>query len=86
MELVLTIMVGTNEILIMQFGWQTSCQQEFEIETCHVTSWVSIFGNVCPSFSKSNFSSFLLLSETDEAERWHITTTHITTSLGWAKC
>ena len=23
----------------MQFGWQTICQQEFEIETCHVTSW-----------------------------------------------
>ena len=23
---------------------------------------------------------------TDQAERWHITTTHITTSLGWTKC
>ena len=25
-----------KKIPILQLGWQTSCQQEFEIETCHV--------------------------------------------------
>ena len=56
-----TIMVGTNVILIMQFGRQTSCQQEFEIETFHVTSWFLFLEMCAPRSAKvilAHFSSF----------------------------
>lgn len=73
-------MVWIKEILILQFSWQASCQQFFYIETCHLTSWLLL--KLCSSFRKTIFSSFLLLLETDQAEHWHVTTTHITTSFG----
>ena len=67
----------------MLFNWQTSCQQLFETETGHVTSWFLFLENCVP---QNIFSSFLLLLETDQVERWHVTTTHINASLVRAKC
>ena len=72
----------------MQFkvGKLTSCQQEFEIKTCHST--VSIFWGICdsPSFSKIFLADFSQFLKTVQAEHWHITTPHTTTSLGQAEC
>ena len=42
----------------MQFGWQTNCQQQFEIETYHVTLQFLILGICVPPSAKRFLADF----------------------------